>query len=252
MKNKLLILSVFVLLAIAAMAQKGHELVIGAGGSFSSVWIMNQNFYGEPELNYAPKAGYSGSFHLGYNLTENFSIMTELQYSIQGQKYEDKQVMEGVKYEALRDITLTYLHIPLFFKYAFGTSSTKFRFMFGPQFGKLLDATQTYTRDGKTLGTEAVNLDGETFKTDAKNIKDRFVDNDISLALDVGADIHLSDKFFISPGFRANYGFKDINAEAYRIKDLDGEYAPSHNVWAGLFISIHYKIDVEGYNQRSF
>ena len=252
MKNKLLILSGILFLSIASIAQKGHELIIGAGGSISSVWIMNQNFYGEPELNYAPKVGYGGSFNMGYNFTENLSIMAELLYSKQGQKYEDKQVMEGMKYDAERDITLSYLHIPLFFKYAFGTSATKFRFLLGPQFSKLLDATQTYTRGGNTLGTEAVNLEGKTFKTDAANIKERFIDNDIAIVLDVGADIHLSDKFFISPGFRMNYGFKDINSEAYRMNDLDGEYSPSHNVTAGLFISINYKIDVEGYNQRSF
>ncbi len=252
MKKKLSLFASFLLIAISLQAQKGHELIIGAGGSLSSVWIMNQNFYGEPELNYAPKMGYGGSFNMGYNFTGNLSIVVELNYSLQGQKYEDKQVIEGVKYDALRDITLTYLNIPLFFKYAFGTSSTKFRFLLGPQFSKLLEATQTYTRNGMVLGTESVNKEGRTFRTDAGTITDRFIENDFGLALDVGADIHLSDKFFISPGFRINYGFKDINAEAYRINDLDGEYSPSHNVWGGLFLSINYKIDVEGYNQRSF
>ena len=178
--------------------------------------------------------------------------MAEVQYSTQGQKYEDKQTIDGIKYDAESNITLTYINVPLFFKYAFGTSDTKFRFLLGPQFGKLLDAQQTYTRNGKTLGTEAINLDGETFKTDAKDITDRFTEYDIGIALDVGADIHLSDNFFLSPGFRLNYGFTDINAEAYRMEDLDGEYSPSHNFWAGFFISINYKIDVEGYNQRSF
>lgn len=252
MKKTVLILSAILLLFFSSIAQKGHELILGVGGSLSSTWIMNQNFYGEPELNYAPKIGTAVSFNLGYNFTENLSLMTEIQYSKQGQKYEDKQVMEGVKYDALRDITLTYLNIPLFIKYAFGTSATKFRFMLGPQLGKLLKATQTYTRNGKTIGSYATDLDGNTFKTDAGVITERFETYDVAIVLDVGADIHLSDKFFISPGFRMNYGFMDINAEAYRIKDLDGEYSPSHNIWAGLNISICYKIDVEGYNQRSF
>jgi len=97
-----------------------------------------------------------------------------------------------------------------------------------------------------------VNLEGKSFKTDAKVITDRFETYDFGIVLDVGADIHLSDKFFVSPGFRMNYGFRDINAPAYRINDMDGEYSPSHNIWAGLNISICYKIDVEGYNQRSF
>ena len=49
-----------------------------------------------------------------------------------------------------------------------------------------------------------------------------------------------------------NYGFTDINAAAYRIKDIDNEYSPSRNVWGGIYISINYKVDVESYNQRSF
>ena len=252
MRNIVLIITGVILLSLSSSGQKGHELILGVGGSFSSVWIMNQNFYGEPELDYAPKMGYAGSFNLGYNFTENAGIMVEFQYSIQGQKYDDKQTIDGVKYDAKRDITLNYFNIPLFFKYAFGTGDTKFRFMVGPQFGMLLDANQTYTRDGQDVNTIAIDLDGNEFDTGAKNIKERFTEYDIGIALDVGADIHLSDKFFLSPGFRLNYGFTDINAEPYRIEDIDKEYSPSHNFWAGFFIGIYYKIDVEGYNQRSF
>lgn len=240
------------LLAQASTAQKGHELIIGGAASVSSVWIVNQNFYGEPELNYAPKMGYGGSFNLGYLATENAGIQIEFQYSVQGQKYDDKQVIDEVKYDTKRDITLAYFNVPILFRYAFGTASTKFRVLAGPQVGYLLEATQTYKRDGKTLGTTAVNLDGKTFQTDATNIQERFSEYDIGMVVDLGADIHLSDKFFFSPGFRMNYGFNDINSEAYRIPDKDGEYAPSHNFWFGFFFGLHYKIDVEGYNQRSF
>lgn len=252
MRAILLIFTSILLITFSASAQKGHEFIIGAGASFSSTWIINQNFYGEPELNYAPKMGYGGSFNLGYSVTENVGFQVEFQYSVQGQKYDDKQTIDEVKYNAKRDITLTYFNVPIFFKYAFGTSSTKFRILAGPQIGYLLEGTQTYTRDGKTLGTTAVDLNGKTFKTDAKNIQNRFTDYDIGVAVDLGADIHLSDKFFFSPGFRLNYGFTDINAEAYRIEDKDGEYSPSHNFWFGFFFGLSYKIDVEGYKQRSF
>jgi len=252
MRHIVLIITGVILLSFSSSGQKGHELILGVRGSLSSVWIENQNFYGEPELNYAPKMGYAGSFNLGYNFTENTGIMVEFQYSIQGQKYDDKQIIGEMKYDAKRNITLSYFNIPLLFKYAFGTADTKFRFLAGPQFGMLLDATQTYTRDGSTLGTTATNLDGKTFKTDAENVTERFTEYDIGIVVDVGADIHLSEKFFFSPGFRLNYGFTDINTEAYRMKDKDGEYSPSHNFWAGFFIGLNYKIDVEGYNQRSF
>lgn len=240
------------LLASQSFAQKGKEIILGVKGALTSVWIYNQNFYGEPEVEYAPKIGYAVSFNLGYNFTENISVMTELQYSLQGQKYKDKQTIDDIKYEVKRDINLRYLNIPLFFKYSFGDKDTKFRFLIGPQIGFLMEATQDYTRDGNILGTVIIDLDGKPFVTDASEITDRFESMDIGIALDVGADTHLSDQWFISGGFRGNYGFTDINAAPYRLEDIDGEYTPSHNFWGGLYIGINYKIDVQGYSQRSF
>jgi len=253
MKKVIYILPIiFILFGSTAQAQKGKELIIGAGTALTNVWIMNQNFYGEPEVEYAPKMGYAASFNLGYNIDGHVGIQTEVQYSMQGQKYSDKQNIGGIKYEVDRNISLAYLNFPLFFKYSFGEESTRFRFMVGPQLGVLLGAEQEYYRDGKKLGTEAIDLDGNTFVTDVKDIKDRYEKYDYGLAFDVGADIHLSKEWFISAGFRGNYGFTDINAAPYRIKDIDNEYSPSHNAWGGIYVSINYKVDVESYNQRSF
>lgn len=253
MKKHILIITTIILFAFSnSMAQKGKEIIFGIGGAVTSTWIMNQNFYGEPEVNYAPKAGYAVSFNLGYNFTENISAIAELQYSLQGQKYEGKQKMDGVKYDTKRDINLRYFNIPVFFKYGFGTEDIKFRILAGPQIGILLEATQSYTRDGSRQGDELINLDGVSFVPYAGNITDRFEHIDISMAVDVGADIHISEKFYISAGLRINYGFTDINAPAYRMQDLDTEYTSSKNAWGGIYISINYKADVEGYRQRSF
>jgi len=255
MKKLIVIVSVLlVLITLNVNAQKGKELIFGVGGALTNVWIVNQNFYGEPEVEYAPKIGYAASFNIGYNFTENISVMTELQYSAQGQKYDDKQEIGGIKYNTKRDINLRYLNIPIFFKYAFGTENTKFRFMVGPQIGILLDAQQEYFRDGERIPSYADYAEGFIGKFDVTEpkIKDRFDNTEISIVLDVGPDINLSDLFFISAGARINYGFKDINVAKYRIKDMDGEYKPSHNFWGGLYISINYKLDIEGYSQRSF
>lgn len=253
MKKYVTIIFAFILLGhFNSMAQKGKELIMGVGGAITSTWIMNQNFYGEPEVDYAPKMGYAVSFNFGYNFTENISVLTELQYSLQGQKYEGKQNIDGVKYEVKRDIDLRYFNIPLLFKYAFGTEDVKFRFLAGPQIGILLEATQDYTRDGQKTGSGLIDLDGNPFIPYASNVTDRFEHLDFSMVVDIGADIHVSDKFYVSAGLRGNYGFTDINAAAYRLQDLDREYTPSKNVWGGLYVSINYKLDIEGYRQRSF
>ena len=255
MKKIFTILTVLIFMsAFSAHAQKGKELIFGLGGALTNTWIINQNFYGEPEVDYAPKMGYATSFNLGFNFTEKIAVMTELQYSSQGQKYSGSQSFDGHSFTTVeRDIQLKYLNIPVFFKYMFGTGNTKFRFMAGPQFGILMDATQEYLRDGKIQPTYIVNNDGEAIDVTANDIKDRYENLDIGVAFDFGADISLSDEFFISVGMRFNYGFTDINVPAYHLENSKGEaYNKSNNLWGGLYVGINYRLDVEGYSQRSF
>ncbi len=262
-RTTLIIGCVLFLISAKVNAQKGKELILGVGGAITSTWIYNQNFYGEPECDYAPKYGYAGSFNLGYNFTEHIALLTELQLSHQGQKYkddEDGQVWGGNNFQVVeRDIKLYYLNIPVFFKYMFGTQSTQFRVMVGPQFGILMDAEQEYLRtegnssDLKRRSTYVDDKNGKNFDVTTPNIKNRIEPLDIGIALDVGADISLSDKFYISAGLRFNYGFKDVNTDPYKLENYKGEpYEPSNNIWGGLYLGINYRWDVEGYSQRSF
>lgn len=254
MKKILLIAFSINLIFYGAFAQKGKEIILGVGGAVTNTWIINQNFYGEPEIDYAPKFGYAASLNLGYNFTGNISLMTELQYSHQGQKYEGQQSWAGNNFKIVeRDIKLYYLNIPVFFKYSFGKDLTKFRFMVGPQFGILMNAEQEYLRDGTKQKTEETNLDGEIFDVTETVIKDRYENLDIGVAIDIGTDITLSDLFFINVGLRFNYGFKDVNSEPYHLDNYKKEpYELSNNLWGGIYVGINYKIDVQGYSQRSF
>ncbi len=257
-KILVIVVGLVILVSLNTQAQKGKEIILGVGGAFTTVWIINQSFYGEPEVDYAPKIGYAGSLNLGYNFTESISVITELQYSLQGQKYDGDQKIGGTEYKALRDIDLRYLNIPLFFKYAFGSGGTKFRFMAGPQVGILLGANQDYTRDGKKYSSDLaafpsqLNLEGESFQPGASDITERYEKTDFSLVIDIGADVHLSDLLYISGGIRGHYGLMEINAVPYQIKNLDGEYTASKNLWGGIYVGINYKLDVQGYSQRSF
>lgn len=253
MKKLHLLLILFMMVATVAYPQKGKEVILGAGGAFTNVWILKQNFYGEPEIDYAPKVGYAFNANLGYSFTEQISAVLEIQFSRQGQKYDGKQTFGGNVYQDVkRDINLNYLNIPLFFKYSFGNGGTRFRFLAGPQFSSLSSAKQTYTRDGKVIGTELTNLDKDKFVTDAEDIKDRFEKSTFGVALDVGADIYLSKKVFVNAGMRINYEFQDINSDPYRMPAYSEPYEPSHNLWGGIYAGINYLLDVEGYKQRSF
>ncbi|MFU8843699.1 MAG: porin family protein [Bacteroidales bacterium] len=248
MKKLLFLIAAVWMISITAEAQKGKEVILGVNGALTNVWVINQNFYGEPQIDYAPKMGYTAGINLGYDINGNAGIMAEVHYSLQGQKYDGKQ--NGIKTE--RNIDLRYMNIPLFFKYAFGQDQTRFRVMIGPQMGILMDASQEYLWNDQVKQTKVNDLNGVPFQTGAKNIKDRFEKIDFGIAIDIGTDINLSKVFFVTAGIRGNYGFKDINAEPYRLENLDGEYNPSHNLWGGLYFGINYRIDVEGYTQRSF
>jgi len=265
MKRSLLIVVCLVLFfSVNLHAQKGKEIILGVGGAGTSTWILNQNFYGEPEIEYAPKYGYAGSLNFGYNITEHIAILTELQLSLQGQKYYDDekgQVWDGNNFPVVdRDISLYYLNIPVFFKYMFGTQTTQFRVLIGPQFGILTDAEQEYLRtdtpgntDLRRISTYVDDVFENNFDVTEPDINDRIESLDVGIALDIGADISLSEKFYISAGLRLNYGFMDINTETYRLDNYKQEpYEPSNNVWGGFYLSINYRWDVEGYNQRSF
>jgi hypothetical protein len=254
MKKIILIAFGLNIIVLGAFAQKGKEVIIGVGGAVTNTWIINQNFYGEPEVDYAPKFSYAASLNLGYNFTGNIAVMTELQYSHQGQKYEGEQTWAGHNFEIVeRNIKLYYLNIPVFFKYSFGKDLTKFRFMIGPQFGLLMNAEQEYLRDGKKQPTTAYDINNVPFITTETVIKDRYDNLDIGVAIDIGTDITLSELFFINAGLRFNYGFKDVNTEPYHLVNFKGEsYEPSNNLWGGIYFGINYKLDVQGYSQRSF
>jgi len=265
MKKIILLCSFILLIGIqVSNAQKGKEVIFGLGGAFTSTWIVNQNFYGEPELDYAPKTGYAISLNLGYDFTEKIGVATELQYSMQGQKYSGKQKWTGSEVTPViydfnpvdRNIKLAYFNLPIFFKYRFGTGNTRFRFMAGPQFGFLMDATQEFDRtstNGVPTSTSVLDKNGVRFDVTDSNIKDRIENMDISIAVDVGADISLSDQFYVNAGLRLNYGFKDLNTDPYQIQKHDGtDYAPSNNLWGGVYFGINYRLDVQGYSQRSF
>jgi opacity protein-like surface antigen len=225
-----------------AFAQVDQPFIIGLNGGVNSVWIANQNIYGEPEVDYVSKMGAAVSLTLGYQFTEQVAVIAEIQSSKQGQTYEDVQKLNNIRYNLMRDIDLKYINIPVYFKYSMGEKSTKFRIMAGPQFGFLQEATQDFTRNGEVIGSKATNLDGETFVTDDADITDRFESMSISIAFDIGVDFHLSDRMYLSTGLKSNYSLADINATAYRITDFSGEYIASKNAWGGLFVGIHARL----------
>jgi hypothetical protein len=234
MKKVLFIAMFSLVISGYTFAQEGY----GGGINFAyhSSWILNQNAYGDPELDYVntfhPAFGLQGF----YNLRENLGVWMELDFVTIGQKYED------VSNKITRDVRLKYLSIPIMAKYTSSGEIAKFHFMLGPQFSILTKATQDYQKNGAIFPGNKMNLDGVLFAKGAGDIKDRYNKLDVMLTFDLGADIVITDNLFINAGLRANYGFRDINDEAYRLKNAALVYTKSQNAYFGLQVGLNYMI----------
>ena len=113
---------------------------------------------------------------------------------------------------------------------------------------RIVSVSKLYTGDGKDLADISVYQNWKmsndhTVNVGQKDIKERFNSMDISFVLDLGADIFLVENMlYVSAAGRFYYGFTDINATDYQVKNYDGNYDPSHNAGGGFYLGIHYII----------
>jgi len=248
---------------INASAMVSNRLFVGLEGALTSVIIMQENAYGESEIDYKAKFGNGYGINIGYILNEHIGFVTGITFSKQGVKYGDVK-QTGTFYtlpdegsasaleftNVSRDITTTYMNIPVLFRFSFGSpeNRSRFRLLLGPQFSFLRNATQEYKRvlnegDLKRIDTWVKDLDGNWFSVADPEIKDRISKNDIQIAFDIGSEFLIGNHIMLSTGFRGNYGFSDVNAESYRIKsNKDEVYVPSNNLYGGIYLSLNYLI----------
>jgi len=240
MKLKTLITVLIVCATVTfATAQQEKHFEIGLQGGYGSVWIINQNNYGLTEMDYEYTWGGGFNFQAGYNFTDNLGLFTEVGLLNQGQNYKDTWGNNDVK----REVKLKYLNVPVFFKYTYGENRARFRLLVGPQFGFLQKAEQEYLLNGVEYSEEVTDKEGNTFDVGSKDITDRYNSTDISFVLDLGADIFVVENIlYLSAGLRMAYGLTDINADAYQLNNLEGNYDPSHNAAVTFMFGAHYII----------
>jgi hypothetical protein len=224
----------FCLLAGTSVAQKGLYL----GGNFSglSTWMTNVNDYGAVDMDYVTTFGIGGAVAVGYNFNKNIGLNLQIGYAALGQKLKDD--INDTTYT--RNIKMNYLMIPLMFKFTSSGKVARFYFMVGPELGYLLSAKQYLYKEGNEYyDYDPLNHTSPTLISD-NVITDRFNSIDIFGRLDFGVDISLIPNLILNAGMTLNYGFTDVNASDYQIKDADGVYNPSHNIAGGLNVGIQY------------
>ncbi len=262
-------------LTIMASLKAQTGLHIGLQGQFNSTWIINQNaYYNLSQMDYEYKWGPAGGINVGYNWLDNYGAQIEFNYSFMGQYYKDlirdfgpyedpEHPLQQTAVETYRYIDLTYLHIPVLFKYMEGDKkdAIKYHMMGGLQFGILMGAEQTYSADVLDNGEQhqiAVDdpmiiqsvpeFEAAYYASGQKTLapaEDYFQSFDMGVLVDVGVDIIPNDNIFFTPSVRLYYGFLDLNApETRELKPRRGEniYKAGHNASIGLNVGINFNI----------
>ena len=58
--------------------------------------------------------------------------------------------------------------------------------------------------------------------------------------LDLGVDIIIVKQLLLNIGVTMAYGFTDINAADFQIKNSNGNYDPSQNAYGGFTLEVNY------------
>ena len=221
MKKLILTQAFLVSLVAFASAQKGFHA--GLEGAFNVPAIINQDAYGQQELDYTLTTGWADGVVVGYNFDNHFGFQLEGVSSSQGQHYIKKAANQPTIY---RNVDLNYTHIPLLFKYSGGAQyPTRFYLLAGVEMS-MLNKASIYYKDSATPST-----------IDARN---RFNNRDWALVFEFGSDFTLYKGLYLSAGLRFNYGLTDINTPDFRIKNHSGIYNASRNALGGINVGLHY------------
>jgi hypothetical protein len=230
-----LLMLAFILISGPAFSQK--RLSFGVTGTPMFTGMTNQNNYGLSDMDYKATFGMAGCANIGFDFNNHLGLVLQIGYSGLGQSYTD--FIKDTTYA--RDIRLNYLQIPLMFKFRTGGSVARFYLMVGPQLNYLFSATQTYFKGDATTDDQVYNPFLQKWtKLGEETITDRYNSIDVMGRLDLGVEISLLKNLYLNGGLSLAYGFLDINASDWQIKDSSGNYNPSNNFFGGFHVGINY------------
>lgn len=176
-----------------AMSYEG--LYVSAATQWSSSWIINQAINDELGAAVAPAIDYGRSFggSLGYKFSPKASIELGVNHSQQGQRY--REIVQG---ERISSVDLTYLQVPLTFKYRRKELSNQtplsVSYVGGLQYSRAIQSPQL-----------AATLNGEKIAAPVVS-PDLFITNEIGVIAGLDWDFYLNKNWSIVAGVRASVG----------------------------------------------
>jgi len=235
MKKYLVRLTVLFLLlnSFQTMAQKDGSLWLQPVLGFNSNWIINQNAYQNPELDYATSFGLTGGLGVNYFCNEKWAFNGSVLISKLGQNYKGMQ-NDG---DATRKVKFMYVEIPLVMKRRISDNENTTWLTFGPDFMILTSAKQDYERKGGLPLTNGKNLE-------TGDIRDRILpfDMDLNLGIEKIYKLRDTDNTMLSFAFNSAVGLTDINQKDWRLPNLKGVYKGSHNFYFGFKVGLLFNM----------
>ena len=202
----------------------------------NSTWILNQNMYGNPELNYNLKFGFSDVVSYKYFINK-YGYSIGLGLGNLGQKYSGTMVGADAKFRQ----SLTYLEVPVMGMYRLGDNNQQTWISFGPQLMYLVSAQQDFQRENGQLIPEP-----EMLSPGSTDVINRFNIFDIMLAVET-AHIFASKFTNVKPfnsdhktmwtfSLKGAIGLTDINSQEFRVSITRNLFTGSHNFYLGVNI----------------
>jgi hypothetical protein len=220
------------LLPAGVFAQDEKSLWIDVKAGFNSIWMINQNTYQNPELDYATTFGLNGGIGVNYFITDDLGFNVSPGYIALGQNYNDNQSTGDVT----RKVKLKYIQVPLLIMKKLPNSDNNSTWIaFGPDLMFLTSATQEFKNSGSYNVTNPEGLE-------AKDVKERFQPFDLALDFSVNKmyELRSYDNMMFLFSFITSVGLLDVNSKDYREPNLKGEYSGSHNFYFGLKVGLMF------------
>ncbi len=233
---KYLILPIaFILLIFPAVirAQQLGSLWVNGVSGINSNWILNQNAYGNPEMDYAATSGITGGVGASYFYSRKWGLNGSLLYSNLGQNYSG--IQSGA--QAKRKVKLSYLEFPVLLMKRIPYVKYPTWIAAGPDIRILLKASQDYSRDNS--GSALPNPDGMT----PGDITGRFKHADIALNISLNRmyKLNYSGSMMFLVSANSSFGITDVNAPAWQTPNLHNSYGRSRNLYIGVNIGLMFK-----------
>lgn len=213
---------------LSAAAQQKNSVYVEPVVGFHTRWIVNQDIYGNAEMDYATTYGMSGGFRISYFPDSDIGLNAGFGYRKMGQNYEGDQRGASAK----RQVRLDYIQMPLMVMFALSGHEYPTWFSVGPNFCFLTKANQYFTRDsgGAPLINPEYLPEGEIA------VDDRYNKFDLMVAIEFNKMFRLDliPRTTLNCTLETAYGIFDINSKPYRIPNIRGIYEGSHNMFIGL------------------